>query len=73
MGPHRSGGGSDSSWGDVNAQQGSDGMTALHLSAIMGHHDVVDLLLRSGANVAAANTEGQQPLLAAVSSKDWLW
>jgi ankyrin repeat protein len=47
--------------GDVNAPQ-IDGTTALHLAVNRDDLETVDLLLRSGANVKAANRYGVTPL-----------
>jgi len=47
---------------DVNAPQ-VDGATALHWAIYRGDdEDLVDLLIRSGANVKAANRDGVTPL-----------
>lgn len=39
-----------------------EGVTALHLSAHGGHHAVSKMLVKAGANVEAATTEGLTPL-----------
>ncbi|MSV35276.1 MAG: ankyrin repeat domain-containing protein [Bryobacterales bacterium] len=46
---------------DLNAQQG-DGTTALHWAAHHGNATLVDLLIRAGARVDAANDLGATPL-----------
>src|SRR5438132_13224622 len=46
---------------DVNAPQ-IDGTTALHWAVRADDLDTVDLLLRAGATVSAANREGVIPL-----------
>ena len=52
---------------DVNAAQ-SDGTTALHWAVRLDDLDTADLLIRSGANVAAATRAGATPLqLAAIN------
>ena len=58
---------------DVNARTpgggwgraGSDGLTALQQAARFGHTDVVELLIRSGANVNAEFKDGRTPLYSA--------
>ena len=40
-------------------------MTALHFAADLGALDIVQLLLKSGANIDAQDTEGQTPLMLA--------
>ena len=40
----------------------NSGKTALHLSALNGHRDVVQLLLDHDADVAAADEAGNTPL-----------
>ena len=47
--------------GDVNAPQ-PDGATALHWAVYRSDKEMVDLLLRAGANPKAANREGSTPL-----------
>src|SRR6185295_10045074 len=52
---------------DVNASQ-VDGTTALHWAVRADDLETADLLIRAGANVAAANREGVTPMqLAAVN------
>src|SRR5215813_9018821 len=46
---------------DVNAPQ-VDGTTALHWAVRTDDVDTIDLLIRAGANVSAANREGVTPL-----------
>ena len=46
---------------DVNAPQ-ADGATALHWAVFHSNKEMVDLLLRAGANATAANREGSTPL-----------
>jgi len=46
---------------DVNAPQ-ADGATALHWAVFQSNKEVVDLLLKAGANPKAANREGATPL-----------
>ena len=46
---------------DVNAPQ-ADGATALHWAVFRSDKEMVDLLLRAGANPKAANREGSTPL-----------
>jgi ankyrin repeat protein len=46
---------------DVNAPQ-ADGTTALHWAAEKNHSGIVDLLIRAGGNVKAANRYGVTPL-----------
>src|SRR5947209_14683252 len=53
--------------GDVNAAQ-PDGTTALQWAAHWNDKELVDLLLRAGANVKAANRYGATPLSEAVDS-----
>src|ERR1051326_845648 len=52
---------------DVNAPQ-VDGMTALHWAAYQDDAESVELLLRPGANVRAANPDGVPPLPAAITN-----
>src|ERR1700756_549078 len=47
---------------DVNAPQ-VDGMTALHWAVRQDDLETVDLLIRAGANVSAANRDGVMPML----------
>ena len=47
---------------DVNAPQ-VDGATALHWAVYREDAELVDMLIRAGANVKAANREGVTPLL----------
>jgi ankyrin repeat protein len=49
---------------DVNAKQ-IDGTTALHWAVRMDDLETADLLLRAGAKVTAANSEGATPMLLA--------
>src|SRR5215813_10009915 len=46
---------------DVNLAQ-ADGATALHWAVFQSNKELVDLLLRAGANPKAANREGSTPL-----------
>jgi len=46
---------------DVNAPQG-DGATALHWAVFRGQKDLLDVLLKAGANPKAANRAGSTPL-----------
>ena len=46
---------------DVNAPQ-LDGTTALHWAVRADDLETADLLIRAGANVAAANREGVMPM-----------
>ena len=46
---------------DVNAAQ-VDGATALHWAIYRDDSELVDVLVRAGANVKAANREGMSPL-----------
>src|SRR6266849_2084329 len=46
---------------DVNAPQ-ADGATALHWAVFKSDKEMVDLLLRAGANAKAANRDGSTPL-----------
>src|SRR5579885_881630 len=46
---------------DVNASQ-ADGATALHWAVFQSDKEMVDLLLRAGANPKVANREGSTPL-----------
>src|SRR5579862_7248363 len=47
--------------GDVNAAQ-PDGATPLHWAVYRSNQEMVDLLLRAGANPKVANQEGSTPL-----------
>src|SRR5205085_6938049 len=49
---------------DVNATQ-VDGASALHWAVYRDNIELVDLLLKAGANVNAANREGTTPLFMA--------
>src|SRR5215470_2506384 len=53
--------------GDVNAAQ-PDGTTALHWAAHWNDSELVDLLLKAGANAKAVNRYGATPLSEAVAS-----
>jgi ankyrin repeat protein len=46
---------------DVNAPQ-NDGATALHWAVFKSNRELVDILLKAGANPKAANREGSTPL-----------
>lgn len=53
------------------------GTTALHLAAFHGHVNVMDILLKAGADIHARNVVGETPLLVATSKKhlhavEWL-
>lgn len=49
--------------GDVELEKkGEKGETALHMACVHGDHDIVDSLLKAGANVNAAMDEGVMPL-----------
>ncbi|MDR3634465.1 MAG: ankyrin repeat domain-containing protein [Isosphaeraceae bacterium] len=48
-----------------------DGMTALHFAAMAGHLDVVDILLRSGADVNARDHRGRTALMEACHGGPW--
>jgi ankyrin repeat protein len=48
---------------DVNAAEPSRGQNALMWAAAEGHPDVVDLLIKRGANVKAASKSGFTPLV----------
>jgi uncharacterized protein len=52
-------------------QHSSDGWTALHLAAFMGHRETAQALLEAGADVAAfsRNPTANQPLHAALAGK----
>lgn len=51
---------------DPNVTIDDDEHTALHWASAMGRVQVVDLLLRAGANIFATNRAGQTPLMRAV-------
>ena len=51
----------------MNAAQ-PDGTTALHWAVLWNDDEAVNLLLRAGANVKAANRYGATPLSEAVSA-----
>ena len=53
---------------DVNARQG-DGSTALAWAAYEDNLAIADLLIRSGANVSAANEDGATPLHLACTNR----
>ena len=42
--------------------QDSDGQTPLHVACENGHHQIVEMLLTAGANIAAQDNYGQTPL-----------
>jgi hypothetical protein len=46
---------------DVNAPQ-ADGATALHWAVFKSNRELVDILIKAGANPKAANREGSTPL-----------
>src|ERR1700722_16961175 len=46
---------------DVNTPQ-ADGATALHWAVFRSDKEMVDILIRAGANAKAANREGSTPL-----------
>ncbi|KAJ2079699.1 Transcription factor mbp1 [Coemansia sp. RSA 988] len=52
---------------DVNANVSLHG-SALHAAVVNGHWDVVQLLVRRGADAARGNSQGLTPLMLAVSS-----
>lgn len=52
---------------DIDADDGTEGVTALCHAAAQGHEDVVRLLLRYGASLEVADARGQTPLLWAVT------
>ncbi|MGP8200312.1 MAG: ankyrin repeat domain-containing protein [Limisphaerales bacterium] len=56
---------------DLVSSKDDDGMTALHLAAMKGHKDVVELLLTNKADVNAKNNYGATPLkLVELSGRD---
>ncbi|XP_058060291.1 uncharacterized protein LOC131210974 [Anopheles bellator] len=55
--------------GNVNRKDGSVGLTPLQIAARRGYADIVELLLRHGANVQARDTSGHSVLHFAVESK----
>ena len=57
--------------GELLRRHSSDGWTALHLAAFMGHRDTAEVLLAAGADVLAfsQNQMGNQPLHAALAGK----
>ncbi|KAK2846651.1 hypothetical protein Q5P01_009650 [Channa striata] len=52
------------------SQANDEGITALHNAICGGHYDVVDFLVRSGANVSAPDSHGWTPLHCAASCND---
>ena len=50
---------------NTTAARGDDGWTALHLAALAGHADVVQLLIAHGANAGGATREGWTPWMLA--------
>ncbi|XP_037077652.1 protein TANC2-like isoform X2 [Pollicipes pollicipes] len=55
----------------VNTCDSLHGETALTMAAAAGHKPLVEMLLRRGATVAAANSKGAPPLLGAVREGHW--
>ncbi|XP_037091766.1 protein TANC2-like isoform X2 [Pollicipes pollicipes] len=55
----------------VNACDILHGETPLTMAAAAGHKPLVEMLLRRGATVAAANSKGAPPLLGAVREGHW--
>jgi len=47
---------------ELNAQDAESGATPLHLAASWGRPEVVELLLRKGADPNARNKDGKTPL-----------
>ena len=45
-------------------------MTALHFAADRGYNEIIEFLLRSGANVNAVDSSGQTALMYAVSCEN---
>ncbi|XP_035010812.2 relA-associated inhibitor [Hippoglossus stenolepis] len=52
------------------SQPNDEGITALHNAICGGHYNVVDLLVRIGANVSAPDSHGWTPLHCAASCND---
>jgi len=52
---------------DVDAKGGENDVTALHVAAHGGCVECVELLLSSGADIAATNKDGWTPMIAAAS------
>jgi ankyrin repeat protein/beta-lactamase regulating signal transducer with metallopeptidase domain len=48
-----------------------NGMTALHYAAMAGHADVVEVLIRYGADVNARDSSGKTPLMEASHGGPW--
>ena len=45
----------------MNQQRWRDGWTGLHLAAMLGHLDIVRILLRAGANSRLEDSQGRTP------------
>lgn len=45
----------------------SEQMTPLHFAVDRGHFEIVKLLIQSGSNVNQVNSDGQTPLMIAVT------
>ncbi|XP_077466741.1 relA-associated inhibitor [Stigmatopora argus] len=52
------------------SQSNDEGITALHNAICGGHYNVVDFLVRAGANVSAPDSHGWTPLHCAASCND---
>jgi uncharacterized protein len=53
----------------VDAKRGTHGWTALHCAAVKGYYDLVELLLKEGADISAMDEFGRTPRVVAGNEK----
>ncbi len=56
---------------DLNAKNGTDGLTALHKACLNQEENVVEILVNSGADVNSKTNDNSSPLYLATAQKDY--